>query len=76
MDAKDRRGLSDLVLLVGLYQGLLPFVAQVFGWHPVLSLPSRLDGPAWWLVSAAVVVVCAGLLEALHRAGDTRRGRP
>jgi len=63
-------GLSSLVLVVGIYEGVLPFPSRWFGWHPLLSLPTRLDAPAWWIVSGAVVVMAATLLVLLDRAGE------
>lgn len=62
---KDRKaydGLSGLVFFVGVFEGVVPFVARPFGKSPLLSVPTWLDGPAWWIVSLAVIVVAAVLL--------------
>lgn len=67
-DAKTYEGLTSLVALIGLYEGVLPFVGKLLNWHPFLSLPLRLPAPAWWIVSAAVVVVAIALLDVLDQA--------
>lgn len=67
-DTKTYDGLSSLVFLVGIYEGVLPFVGKLFGWHLKLALPLQLDGPWWWLVSIAVLIVAVALLERIDRA--------
>ncbi len=54
---KSYDGLSAVVFLVGLHEGVMPFVAKLWDGKPKLSLPTRLPSPAWWLVSASVIVV-------------------
>ncbi|TDD91346.1 hypothetical protein [Actinomadura rubrisoli] len=54
---KSYDGLSALVLFLGVYEGALPLVARLWGGKPLLSVPSHMSGPAWWIVSAAVIVV-------------------
>jgi hypothetical protein len=71
-DPKSYDLLSYVVLFAGIYEGVLPFVGKLFGWTPMLSLPLRLSGPAWWIVSAVVCVVAFLLLWALD-AAKTRR---
>lgn len=68
MTEKDYDRLMSLVFVVGIYEGVLPFPATWFGWHPFLSFPLRLDAPAWWLVSGVVVVVALVLLQRLDEA--------
>lgn len=67
-DAKTYDGLSSLVFLIGIYEGVVPFVIKIFGWHQRLAFPARLAAPAWWIVSLAVIVVAAVLLDALEKA--------
>lgn len=74
-DSKTYEGLTSLVFLIGLYEGVLPFVGKLLHWHPLLSMPLRLSAPAWWIVSAAVIVVAIALLEVIDRA-KTRAGEP
>ncbi|MCP2272057.1 hypothetical protein [Actinokineospora diospyrosa] len=68
MDEKGYDGLQAVVFLVGIYEGLLPFASKVFDWDPFLAFPLRLPAPLWWIVAAAVVVICLVLLELLDRA--------
>ena len=81
-DARDERDrwydtASALVLLVGVYNGLAPFVARlVLDSDLLLALPLRLPAPWWWIVSLAVLavtVVAFGALDAARRRG---RGSP
>lgn len=78
-DARDDRDrwydtASDLVLLVGVYNGLAPFVARlVLDSDLFLALPLRLPAPWWWVVSLAVLAVTVAALGALDAA--RRRGR-
>ena len=67
-DSKTYEGLTSLVFLIGLYEGVLPFVGTLLNWHPFLSMPLGLSAPAWWIVSAAVIVVAIALLEVIDRA--------
>lgn len=61
--------LSGAIFLVGIYEGVVPLVARiVFDGTPFLALPARLDAPAWWIVSIAVIVVAVVLLELVDRA--------
>ncbi|GGS22909.1 MULTISPECIES: hypothetical protein [Actinokineospora] len=65
----ERRGIEALqavVFVVGIYEGVVPLVSRVFDWNPVLALPLRLPEPYWWIVSVAVIVVAAALLELLE----------
>ena len=60
--------LSGLVLLVGSYSGLAPFVARlVFGGDLFLTFTLRLPVPWWWLASLGVVVLTVVLLEWIDR---------
>lgn len=69
--------LSGFVLLVGLYNGLAPFVSRwFFGGDLFLALPLRLPAPWWWIVSLAVVVLTVALLERIDRAKDRAAGPP
>lgn len=67
-DAKSFDSLSGAVLLLGLAQGVVPFVAKALGWTPVWALPRHLDAPLWWIVSAAVIVIAATALLVIDRA--------
>lgn len=71
-DPKSYDALSFLVGWLGIYEGLLPFAAKIFGWHPALALPLRLPNPAWWIVAAVIVVVAFVLLAVLDNAKKRR----
>jgi hypothetical protein len=73
-EPRDYDAVSAVAFLVGFYEGVLPFVAKVLGWTPFLSVPSRMDAPAWWLVSAAVLVVAVVVLDRTDRAKRRRFG--
>jgi hypothetical protein len=63
---------SALVFLLGIYNGIAPFIARfVFGSDgPVLALSLRLPAPWWWITSLAVLV---GTLVLLIVIEDLRR---
>ncbi len=61
---------SGIVFLVGIYNGIAPFVARlVFGGDDLLlALPLRLPSPWWWITSIAVLVVAVVLLVVIDEA--------
>ncbi len=61
---------SGIVFLVGIYNGIAPFVARlVFGGDDLLlALPLRLQSPWWWLTSIAVLAVSVVLLVVIDEA--------
>ena len=62
-------GLSALVLLVGIYNGLAPFVSRLlFDGDLVLAFTLRLPSPWWWIASLAVIALTVVLLGAIDRA--------
>ena len=64
---------SAIVLLVGIYNGVAPFVARlVFDGNLLLALPVRLPAPWWWIASIAVVLATVVLLGLIDQA-KTRR---
>lgn len=70
---------SGFVLLAGVYNGVVPFIARVFDAQLLLAFPTRLDAPWWWIVSAGVCVVTVVVLSWLERAGRAgadERGGP
>ena len=71
-DPKSYDGLSSVVFIAGIYEGVVPFLAKLVGIRPFLAFPARLGAPLWWLVSGAVIVVATGLLWAIDVA-KTRR---
>jgi hypothetical protein len=71
-DPKSYDLLSFVVLFVGVYEGLLPFLAKLLDWDPTLAFPRLLDGPWWWIVSGLVVASALRLLEAIDRAKKRR----
>lgn len=73
-DAKSYDALSAFALIVGFYEGLLPFPAKLFDWTPVLSIPARMDAPAWWIVSGLVLVAAVVALDRLDTAKKRRFG--
>jgi hypothetical protein len=61
--------LSGVVLLAGIYNGVVPFVVRLFSdGELLLAFPLRLPAPWWWLVSLGVLVLSAVLLEWIDRA--------
>jgi hypothetical protein len=69
--------LSGLVLLIGIYNGLAPFIARlVFDGDLFLAFTLRLPAPWWWLASLAVLALTVVLLEWIDRAKQraTRAG--
>lgn len=67
--------LSAVVFLVGLYNGVAPFLARlVFDGDLLLALTLRLPAPWWWIASLAVVAAAVALLEAIDRARQRRLG--
>jgi len=67
---------SAVVFLVGLYNGVAPFVSRlVFDGDLFLAFTLRLRAPWWWITSIAVLVVTAGLLILIDEAKE-RRSRP
>lgn len=67
--------LSGLVLLVGIYNGLAPFVSRLlFGGDLFLAFTLRLPAPWWWLASLAVLAVTVVLLEWIDRAKQRSTG--
>jgi hypothetical protein len=78
-DPKDYDALSGVVFLVGVYEGLVPIVAQlVFGddAHLLLALPLRLSPPWVWIVSAAALVAAVVALAAIDNAKNHRFPEP
>ncbi|MEV5570447.1 hypothetical protein AB0L06_10365 [Spirillospora sp. NPDC052269] len=71
-DPKTYDGLMSIVFFAGFYEGLLPFPAKYFGWKPLLSLPSRMPSPSWWIVAAAALVTATVLLVILDGAKKRR----
>ena len=64
---------AAVVLLVGIYNGLAPFVARlVFDGNLLLALPLRLRAPWWWVTSIAVVIATVVLLALIDRAKQRR----
>ena len=65
--------LSAVVFLLGVYNGIAPFVARlVFDGDLLLAVTLRLPAPWWWITSLAVVVAAIALLEAIDRAKQRR----
>jgi hypothetical protein len=64
---------SAVVLLAGIYNGVVPFVARlVFDGNQALALPLRLPAPWWWIASLAVVAVTVVLLTLIDQAKERR----
>jgi hypothetical protein len=67
--------LSAIVLLVGVYNGLAPFVSRlVFDGELFLAFTLRLPAPWWWIASLAVIAVTVALLEVIDRAKKRTTG--
>lgn len=68
--------LSAVVFLLGIYNGIAPFVARlVFDGDLLLAFTLRLPAPWWWIASLVVVAVAIALLEAIDRAKQRRLSR-
>lgn len=69
--------LSGLVLLVGVYNGVAPFVARlVFDSDLLLAFPLRLAAPWWWVTSLTVIAVAVVLLAVIDAAKQRRHPQP
>lgn len=67
--------LSGLVLLVGVYNGLAPFVSRLlFDGDLFLAFTLRLPAPWWWIASLAVLALTVVLLELVDRAKKRSTG--
>lgn len=67
-DVKTLDAASSATFLVGLFLGVLPFPAKLFGFDPILAATTRLPDPWWWIVAGLVCVAAAATLETLDRA--------
>ncbi|MFI6514367.1 hypothetical protein ACIBF1_02250 [Spirillospora sp. NPDC050679] len=65
-DTKTYDSVSGAALIIGFYEGVLPFPAKAFDWTPVLCLPRHLDAPYWWIVSAAVLAAAAITVQTME----------
>lgn len=64
---------SGAVFLLGLYNGVAPFVARlVFDSDLLLAFTLRLPSPWWWLASLAVIAVALAALIVLDLAKQRR----
>ena len=67
--------LSAVVFLVGLYNGVAPFISRlVFDGDLFLAFTLRLRAPWWWIASVAVVLVAGALLALIDEAKQRRLG--
>jgi hypothetical protein len=65
--------LSAVVFLLGVYNGIAPFIARlIFDGDLLLAFTLRLPAPWWWIASLAVVAAAIALLEAIDRAKQRR----
>jgi hypothetical protein len=65
--------LSAVVFLVGLYNGVAPFVSRlVFDGDLFLAFTLRLRAPWWWIASVAVILVTGALLALIDEAKQRR----
>lgn len=66
---------SAVVFLVGIYNGVAPFIVRlVFDRDRLLlALPLRLHAPWWWITSLAVIVATIVLLAAIDQAKQRRQ---
>lgn len=55
-----RKGRIELLVAIGLIEGLFPLLARgLFDGRTLLAPAVHLPAPWWWLVSASVLVACA-----------------
>lgn len=67
-------GVSAVIVLVGFYNGVAPFVAHLLlDGDLLLALPLRLGAPWWWMASLAVLAVCFAALVGIDQARDRDR---
>jgi hypothetical protein len=69
--ASEYDGLSSLVFVAGIYEGVVPLVVRLLvsdDARPLLAFPLRLDEPWWWITSVVVILVAIGLLERIDQA--------
>ena len=67
--------LSGLVFLMGIYNGVAPFISRLlFDGNLLLAFPLRLPAPWWWITSLAVIAVAAALLTVIDNAKQHRAG--
>lgn len=65
--------LSGAVFLVGIYNGVAPFVARLLlDGDLLLALPLRLPAPWWWITSLVVIVATFVLLALIDVAKQRR----
>lgn len=67
MNAKTLDTCSGAVLIVGIAEGIVPFIAKPTGWTPVWALPRHLDAPGWWIASLLVIAACVAGIAVLER---------
>lgn len=64
---------SAVVFLVGIYNGVAPFISRlIFDGDLLLAFPLRLRAPWWWITSIAVIVVTVILLAVIDQAKQRR----
>jgi hypothetical protein len=69
--ASEYDGLSSLVFVAGVYEGVVPVVVRLLvsdDARPLLVFPLRLAAPWWWITSVVVILVAIGLLERIDQA--------
>jgi hypothetical protein len=65
--------LSGVVFLVGIYNGVAPFIARlVFDGDLLWALPLRLSTPWWWITSLVAIVATIALLALIDGAKQRR----
>jgi len=63
--------LSGLVFLIGIYNGVAPFISRlIFDGNLLLAFPLRLPAPWWWITSLAVIAVATALLTVIDNAKE------
>lgn len=72
-DGKSGTGVFDaisaVVFLVGIYNGVAPFIARlVFDGNLLMALPLRLRAPWWWITRLAVIAATIVLLAVIDDA--------
>ena len=67
-EAKTYEGWQSVVFVVGIYEGIVPLVATVLGWNPLLAFPLRLPEVPRVVVCVVVIVAAVAALELLDQA--------
>lgn len=61
MRSSDYEALRMWVIVLTIWQGLLPFVAKALHFMPDASLPARFEAPVWWMSALGALLIGGAL---------------